>query len=190
MKRKTAIKSILALVTLGVSGVTYEFFKHAEPLQLNHLPQKKQLLAELAETIIPRTNTPGAKDCKVEDYITKMIIENSDARAQKSFLIGLNEIEDYANSNYQQSFIQCNATQRNDILKHFESKATYSINILNKVRRKLLGTAFFYQLRDLTVEGYATSLIGATKGMAYDYIPGAYQACIPLHKDQLAWATK
>jgi hypothetical protein len=159
-------------------------------LQLNQLPQKKQLIAELAETIIPRTNTPGAKDCKVEDYITKMITENSDARAQRSFLIGLNEVEDYANSNYQQSFLKCNPAQRNDLLKHFESKATYSINILNRVRRKLLGSAFFYQLRDLTVEGYATSFIGATQGMVYDYIPGAYQACIPLQKDQLAWATK
>jgi hypothetical protein len=190
MKRKTAIQSILALVTLGVSGVTYEFFKQGEPLQLNQLLLKKQLIAELAETIIPRTDTPGAKDCKVEDYITKMIMENTDARGQKSFLIGLNDVEDYADSNYQQSFIKCNLAQRNDVLKHFEDKATYSITILNRVRRKLLGTAFFYQLRDLTAEGYATSFLGATKGMAYDYIPGAYQACIPLQKDQLAWATK
>jgi hypothetical protein len=190
MKRKTAIKSIFALVTLGVSGVTYEFFKHGEPVALNQLPQKKQLVAELAETIIPRTNTPGAKDCKVEDYITKMIIENTDARAQKTFLIGLTEVEDYANSNYRQSFIKCSTAQRNNILKHFEDKATYSINILNRARRKLLGPAFFYQLRDLTVEGYATSNLGATQGMAYDYIPGAYQACVPLQKGQLAWATK
>ncbi|MGF7078934.1 gluconate 2-dehydrogenase subunit 3 family protein [Mucilaginibacter sp. UYCu711] len=190
MKRKTAIQSILALVTLGVSGVTYEFFKHGEPLPLNQLPQKKQLLAELAETIIPRTNTPGAKDCKVEDYITKMVIENTDARAQKIFLTGLADVGNYANSKYRQSFVKCSVAQRNEILKHFENKGTYSINILNKARRKFLGASFFNQLRDLTVEGYATSFLGATKGMAYDYIPGVYQACIPLQKNQLAWATK
>lgn len=190
MKRKTAIKSILALITLGVSGVTYEFFKHGEPLPLNQLPQKKQLIAELAETILPRTNTPGAKDCKVEDYITKMIMENTDAKTQKIFLIGLTEVEEYASSNHQRSFVKCSAEQRSGILKHFENKGTYAVNILNRARRKLLGAPFFYQLRDLTVEGYATSNLGATQGMAYDYIPGAYQACIPLQKDQLAWATK
>jgi hypothetical protein len=190
MKRKTAIKSILALITLGTSGAWYEFVKHGEPLPLHRLPQKKQLVAELAETIIPRTNTPGAKDCKVEDYITKMITGNTDTKAQKLFLIGLNEVEDYANSNYQQSFIACTLAQRNNILKHFEDKGTYSINILNKLSRKFWGTSFFYQLRDLTLEGYATSFLGATKGMAYDYIPGSFQACIPLRKNQLAWATK
>lgn len=190
MKRKTAVKSILALVTLGISGITYEFFKHSEPLPMSQLPIKKQLIAELAETIIPRTNTPGAKDCKVEDYIIKMITENTDVKVQKSFLIGLNEVEDYANSNYKQSFIKCSPPQRNDILKHFENKATYSINILNKIRIKLLGPPFFYKLRDLTVEGYATSYLGAVKGMAYDYIPGSFYACITLQKGQLAWATK
>jgi hypothetical protein len=190
MKRKTAIQSIVALFTLGVSGAAYEFFKHGEALPLSQLPQKKQLLAELAETIIPRTGTPGAKDCKVEDYILKMITENTDSKSQQSFLIGLNEVEYHANATYNQSFIKCNAAQRNGIIKHFEDKATYSINILNRIRRKLLGTAFFYQLRDLTVEGYATSYLGATQGMAYDYIPANFQACIPLQKNQLAWATK
>jgi len=191
MNRKTALKSIVALVTLGVSsGALYEFFKQGEGLPVSLLPKKKELVAELAETIIPRTDTPGAKDAKVEDYIIKMITENTDAKTQKSFMAGLSSLEHYTYENYHQQFVQCNASQKNEIIKHFESKSTYSIGILNKVSKKLLGPSFFNQLKDLTTVGYCTSFAGATKGMAYDFIPVNFEACIPLKKNQLAWATK
>lgn len=191
MDRKTAIKSMLAFVVLGgVSGSVYEFFKTGEAVPLGLLPQKRQLIAELAELIIPRTDTPGAKDARVEDYIIKMIKENTDAKAQKSFLTGLASLEHYTASNYNKLFINCNQAEKTGILKHFQSKANYSFRLINKVNKKLFGDPFFYQLRDLTAEGYSTSFLGATKGMAYDYIPVNFEACVPLAKDQLAWATK
>lgn len=191
MNRKTALKSMLAFVTLGVSsGIVYEFLKPGDTIPLNLLSTKKALIAELAETIIPRTDTPGAKDAKVEDYILKMITENTDAKTQKSFLAGLSSLEHYTNDSYHKGFAQCSDIQKAEVLKHFENKGNYSVNILNKVSKKLLGPSFFHKLRDLTVEGYCTSYAGATKGMAYDLIPVTFEACIPLKKDQLAWATK
>ncbi len=192
MNRKSAIRNILGLVVLGgISGSIYEyFFKHSEPIPLKLLPSKKLLIAELAELIIPRTDTPGAKDAKVEDYIIKMINENTDAQGQRSFLTGLGEIESYAHSKFHKLFISCSQQEKIEILKHFENKGNYHFEILNKINRKLSGKPFFFQLRDLTVEGYCTSLIGATQGMAYDAIPVNFEACIPLKPKQLAWATK
>lgn len=191
MNRKTAIKSIVAIVTLGgASGAIYKFLSPGEAIPLSDLPKKKALIAELAETIIPRTHTPGAKDAQVEDYIIKMITENTDAKMQRLFLAGINAVEHYAINEYNKPFTDCSAIQKIAVVKHFEDKATYSIGILNKVNAKLFGAPFFYQLRDLTVEGYCTSMLGATKGMAYDYVPVSFQACIPLQKNQLAWATK
>jgi len=191
MNRKTAIKSIVALVTLGAtSGALYEFFAPGQPMSLIQLPKKKQLIAELAELIIPRTNTPGAKDVKVEDYIIKMITENTDAKAQRSFLTGLGELEHYTANKFNKPFVNCDRNHQAEILMHFYDKANYPLVIMNKVNKKLFGYPFFLQLRDLTVQGYSTSFLGATKGMAYDYIPVNYQACIPMQKNQLAWATK
>ncbi|MGY3212328.1 gluconate 2-dehydrogenase subunit 3 family protein [Mucilaginibacter sp. HD30] len=191
MNRKTAIKSIVAIVTLGgASGALYKFLTPGEAIPLSELPQKRALIAELAETIIPRTNTPGAKDAQVENYIIKMITENTDAKMQRSFLAGITAVDHYAVDEYKKPFIDCTIAQKNEVLKHFENKATYSVGILNKVNRKLFGAPFFLHLRDLTVEGYCTSLAGATQGMAYDYVPVTFEACIPLQKNQLAWATK
>jgi len=191
MNRKTALKGILGVVTLGLSsGVLYELLKSGHSIPVELLPKKRELIAELTELIIPRTDTPGAKDAKVEDFIIKMITENTDTKAQKSFLEGLSSLEQYAYTNYHKQFVDCKNVEKNDVLKHFEDKGNYSLEILNKVRKKLFGPPFFYQLRDLTVQGYCTSLLGATKGMAYDYIPVTYEACIPLRKNQEAWATK
>lgn len=191
MNRKTAIKSIAAIITLGgASGAVYKFLSPGATLSLSDLPKKRKLIAELAETIIPRTNTPGAKDAQVENYIIKMIAENTDAKMQRSFLAGINSVEKYAIDEFKKPFTECNVSQKNQTLKDFEDTATYSISILNRVHKKLLGPPFFFHLRDLTVEGYCTSLAGATQGMAYDYTPVNFEACIPLQKDQLAWATK
>lgn len=191
MNRRTLLKSIAAVVTLGgASGAVYNFLTPGDGVPLADLPKNKALVAELADTIIPRTNTPGAKDAGVENFIIKMITENTDAKMQRSFLAGLKSVDEYAMDKYDTPFVKCNEAQRNTILKHFEDKATYSIDILNKVQRKFLGSPFFYQLRDLTVEGYCTSQVGATQGLAYDYVPVTFQACIPLQPNQLAWATK
>ncbi len=191
MNRRTLLKSIAAVVTLGgAGGVLYNFLTPGDGIPLADLPKNKALVAELAETIIPRTNTPGAKDAGVENYIIKMITENTDVKMQHSFLAGLKSVEEYAKDKYDKDFILCSQEEKHAVVKHFEERATYSISILNKVQRKFLGAPFFYQLRDLTVEGYCTSQLGATQGLAYDYVPVTFQACIPLQPNQLSWATK
>ncbi|PJJ79075.1 gluconate 2-dehydrogenase subunit 3 family protein [Mucilaginibacter auburnensis] len=191
MNRRTLIKSLAAVVTLGGAGTAvYNFLTPGEGIPLADLPKNKALVAELVETIIPRTTTPGAKDAGVENFIIKIITENTDVKMQQSFLAGLKSVDAYAENKYGKSFVKCSPTNKNAIMKHFEDKATYSIGILNKVQRKFLGAPFFYQLRDLTVEGYCTSQIGATQGMAYDYVPVTFEACVPLQPNQLSWATK
>lgn len=190
MNRKKAIQSLLAFAAVGVTSVSaYEWLSSGYAVKLNELPQKKQLLAELAETIIPRTDTPGAKDAQVDEFIIKMIKE-ADQKSQHNFLAGLGNLEKYTAGQYDHSFIECTPQQKFAVLKHFEDKANYSIGILNKINNKFLGTPFFNKLKDLTVEGYCTSQLGATQGMAYNYIPVKFEACLPLQKNQKAWATK
>jgi hypothetical protein len=188
--RKKAIQRLLAITAVGVSSVSvYEWAKPGPAVSIDALPQKKQLLAELAETIIPRTDTPGAKDAKVEEFIIKMIPE-TDPKTQRNFLAGLGSLEKYTIDKYDHPFTVCTTAQKIAVMKHYEDKATYSIGILNKISSKFLGTPFFSKLKDLTVEGYCTSQLGATQGMAYDYIPVKFNALVPLQKNQKAWATK
>jgi len=191
MDRRSSLKGLFVLATVGLSSFTcYKWFT------INSLPdratilKKKNLIAELAEMIIPRTDTPGAKDAKVEDFIMDMLEFCTDAKTQNNFLKGLDDLEDYTMNNYGKTFVNCNHQQQVQIMEYFEQHAVYSINFINKVSNKLLGKHFFVKLKELTVEGYCTSEAGATRGLAYDYIPSTYEACVPLTKNQRSWATK
>lgn len=156
---------------------------------LSKLNAKKELIAEIAETIIPATSSPGAKSAQVEDFIIKMVRDCTELKSQNSFMKGLDELEAYCTDSYGKTFINCNTTDRENILTHFE-KIEDSNNLIHKIRRKLSGESFIYMFKNYTVIGYCTSELGATKGLAYDYIPSTYEACIPLKEKQRSWATK
>src|ERR1044072_2129715 len=123
----------------------------------------KSLIAELAETIIPRTDTPGAKDAGVPELIITMIKESTPAGAQHRFLQGLEEQAACARSQYGQSFFDCSEEQRHNILAHFEKKDRPMNGITGKLFSRLFGDAFFVTLKKCTITGYCACLQRAAK---------------------------
>ena len=191
ISRRTAIKIIFLVSSAIIFFLLVDKWLKVFSLpKLSLLDKKKSLIAEIAEVIIPGTDTPGAKDAHVEDFIIGMIEFCSDRKTQNNFIIGLLELENYAIDEYGSPFVTCDSFEQSAILTFFEKKAHYQIIILNKVRNKLMGKPFIIKFKELTVEGYCTSELGATRGLAYDYIPEIYNACIRLEPNQRAWATK
>lgn len=191
MNRRTTLKSILALSVAGISSFSaYKWVSLNKEVDIAELQSYKSLIAELAETIIPATDTPGAKEAGVGSYIMNILTNCTGKREQNKFLNGLQDLEAYASDSFGRSFAQCNINEKTTILKHFEEKGSYSFQILNKINNKFLGQSFFSKLKNLTVEGYCLSELGATKGLVYDYIPQTFEACISLKTNQKSWATK
>jgi len=191
LNRRTSLKGILTLGILGVSSFSvYNWINLHRKISLTELLSFKQLLAELAETIIPETDTPGAKRAGVENYILNVISNCTSKVDQNRFLIGLHDVENHSLVEYNKSFILCKDKERVEILNFFQAKDVYKYQIIKRFHNKILGQTFFSKLKQLTVEGYCCSEIGATKGLAYDYIPGKYHACIALNPNQKSWATK
>lgn len=191
MNRRTTIKGLIAVTYVGLSSFSfYKWITINSDIDLSSLDKKKALLAELGEVIIPRTDTPGAKDAKVEEYTIRIIKYCTERNTQHNFLNGLIELEKYVQKNYNRDFAACTEKQKIAVLQHFEDKSVFRMRLLNKVNNKFFGVPFFARLKQLTAEGYCMSELGATKGLAYDYIPSTYQSCIPLAKNQKSWATK
>lgn len=191
MNRRTYLKGILALGTLSAgSFFVFKWFDLHQPVNSEKWGGKRAVIAELAETIIPVTDTPGAKDAAVQDYIINVMINCTPVIQQKKFLSGIQDLEDYTLNNYDKTVLKCSIDEKLEILNHFEAHSGYSIKILNRINNKIFGKPFYFKLKDLTVEGYCLSQAGATQGLAYDYIPGNYTACIPLGRNQKSWATK
>ena len=191
MNRRSVLKSIGSLVLLGASSFSiYKWSRPDSQFNFSLLAKRKSLIAELAETIIPRTSTPGAKDAKVEDFILELLAFCTTIREQHTFLNGLIDLEEYTFLYYKCDFAKCSLINKIEVLQHFENKSKYRQSILNKISNKILGKSFFTKLKELTVQGYCNSKLGASQGLAYDYIPSTYKSCIQITDHQLSWATK
>lgn len=191
MNRRAYLKGILAVFGTGIIAITSSrWLGIGKPFNFNSLEVKHDMLAELVEVIIPTTDTPGAKLCGAHMYILNVLKLCMSEKDQQIFLDGLEDLDNDAKRRYGKLFTECNSEEKFLLVKAVSDTTGFSYNILNKVRKKVLGVPFFTQLRKLTVEGYCLSKKGATEGLAYDYIPGKFHACIPLHPNQKSWATK
>ena len=191
ISRRNAIKALLLVSTAVISFFLIDkWLKIISLPDLSLLHKKKSIIAEIAELIIPKTDTPGAKDAKVEEFIIGIIEFCSDRKTQNNFLIGLRRLEDLSIDKYGKAFLSCAVSEQLALLTHLENNALYQVNILNKIRNKLIGKPFIVRFKELAAEGYCTSYAGATKGLSYDYLPITYNACINLESNQRSWATR
>jgi Gluconate 2-dehydrogenase subunit 3 len=191
MKRKKAIGTILlagGATVVGFSG--YEWYSLTKTPEKNYLLGKKSLLTELAETIIPATDTPGAKEAGAVEFMIPMLIECTDNKTLNRFIRGMQDLEEYTQSKYHREFSECSLEEKNAILSWAEQKSKVSNSLLSKIKNKFTGHPFFEMLKTYTLYGYCISEKGAGLGMHYIAVPGKYLPCIQLEPNQTSWATK
>ncbi|WP_240163583.1 gluconate 2-dehydrogenase subunit 3 family protein [Spirosoma taeanense] len=161
-------------------------------------------VAELADTIIPTTSTPGAKAARVNEIIDVLIKDCYKEADQKRFLEGLAQTNKLSQDAYGKAFVQLDPTQRIQIVKALEAdakrlkaemagtrevtKVENSQADLQMPEAKKKYTPFFTILKDLTLTGYFTSEVGCTQALEYVAVPGRYDGCVPLKPGQKAWA--
>ena len=142
-------------------------------------------LDEVAETILPRTDTPGAKDAKVGEFMALIVKDNYNQAEQKVFLDGLQKLDDASRKKNGKSFLESTPEQRHDLLVDLDKEAKE----YGKSKKKDDPAHYFRMMKELTLWGYFTSEPGATKALRFVAVPGKYQGCIDYKKGDKAWAT-
>jgi len=191
MNRRKAIRRLFWIgggTLLAFSG--YELYRLRKAPDLDYLEHRKELLADLADTILPPTESPGAKEASVQDFIVLMIRDCSSLSTQNKFIDGLKELERYCLSEYNKPFVRCSPEEKTLVLTYFEKQGNTGTGIVSKVEKRYFGKPFFVSLREYVVMGYCTSEIGAKQGLAYQFIPGKYIGCVTMQHHQKTWATK
>lgn len=157
---------------------------------LEYLQSKKELLTEIAETIIPATDTPGAKEAGAINFLIPILTECTQRRQLNQFISGLSELESHTRQVFDKDFVACDRLQRESVLEYFENREAKSTGFLARVKRYAIGDPFIVTLKKYVVESYCISEKGATTGLNYLPVPGKYIACMPIESTQKAWATK
>lgn len=126
--------------------------------------QQFKTVATVAEMIIPRTETPGAMDAKVHEYID--FIVNEDKTLQPIYQRGLTWLDRKANDSFGANFVECKPDQQTAILTIISSPK-------NRALEDMVGVEFFHTIKSMTIDGYYTTEIGLKKELEYkgnDYL--------------------
>jgi hypothetical protein len=99
--------------------------------------------------------------------------------------MGLISFRKSCEDKYGSSFENCTVEERIQFILSLELEAnSYKENRKPEEPDKHYYTMF----KQLTVLGFLTSEVGATKALRHVAVPGRYEACIPLEKGQKAWS--
>ncbi|ADY54317.1 twin-arginine translocation pathway signal [Pseudopedobacter saltans DSM 12145] len=137
-----------------------------------------QLMDEVAETIIPKTSTPGAKDAKVGEFMAIMVKDCYSEPDQKTFIDGLQKIEDISKKNYSKNFVDCSPEQRKTILEGLDKEQKE----YQQTKKEEDPQHFFRMIKELVLFGYFTSEEGGNHNLTYVEVPGRFDGCIPYKK--------
>jgi hypothetical protein len=129
------------------------------------------LLDEIAETIIPTTNTPGAKAAKVGAFMAMMVKDCYNDAHHAAFQAGLAQLRD-------SGFPAASPAER-----------TARLNALDAEQRKHQAAKaadapahYFRMMKQLAILGYFTSEIGASQVLVYEEVPGRFDGNAPYQK--------
>ncbi len=141
-------------------------------------------LDEVAETIIPETDTPGAKAAAVGSFMTVMVNDCYTESDRQTFKEGIGLLKKAADNRFGKSFMDLSAEQKNELLNETDREAKeYMAN-----KKPDQPNHYFRMMKELTLLGYFTSEPGATQTLNYVLVPGKYEGCVPYTKGQRAWA--
>ena len=173
MQRRSAIKNLALTIGGTIVLPSWANAWNKESFQnspFNISPSQENLLAEIVETIVPKTDTPGAKELNIHQFTIKMVADCYDKKSQETFAKGFDLIDIAVKKDFSKSFVECDAKQKLAIL----NKMSNSENSDEK--------SFVRLVKNLTIQGYLSSEYVMTNLRIYEFAPARYHGCVPVKK--------
>ncbi|WP_324678303.1 gluconate 2-dehydrogenase subunit 3 family protein [Hymenobacter sp. GOD-10R] len=142
-------------------------------------------LNEVGETILPTTATPGAKSANVGGFMAVMVRDCYTPADQQAFVKGLDQLEEASKKQNGKGFLESTPEQRTALLRALDTEQKQ----YSKTKSIEAPNHYFRMMKELTLLGYFTSEVGATKALRYLPVPGKYDGNVPYKKGDRAWAT-
>lgn len=141
-------------------------------------PERLAMLDAIAETIIPRTATSGARDAQVGAFIDVMIRDCYYPDMQEKLNNGIQEIALEGKKAIGRPFEEASQMEREGFLSAYDEAAHED------------GAHFFRTIKELTLLGYFTSEQGLTEQLNYEPVPTRFDACAPADENTKVMTSK
>ena len=179
-------RELLKMVALATGGVVIggEVFltgcksKDAAVAGMAFSEKDIAFLDEVAETIIPKTTTAGAKEAEVGKFMTVMVNDCYEEADQKTFHEGMKKLDEACNKMHGHGFMKADAAQRKELLTSLDKEAKEYM----KNKKKEDPGHYFMMMKQLTLLGFFTSRQAMEQCFNYQAVPGKYDGAVPYKK--------
>lgn len=181
MKRREAIKQTTALMGMTILGgdIFLSSCTNSEKSQEQFSKDTIALMDEIGETILPDSDrSPGAKAAHIGKFMNSYIHNCYGKNNQKVFISGLEQIQKESRTRYQKDFLNISNKERFDLLSKYDEQSR---------AKNSEKPHFFTLMKQVTILGYFSSEVGATKAMRYNIGPGNYDGCYPYKEGDKSW---
>ncbi len=176
MKRRAALKDLIIIaggITLLPSCLNQKGKASIALKNLDISADQERLLAEIASTIIPQTDTPGAREMGSHLFVLKMLDDCYEKDIQQKFVQGLDQLENSTKKHFGNSFVNCTVDQKEKVLQGVENKVSHSPEVYE----------FYSIMKERTIQGYLTSKYVVLNIQKYELIPSVkYNGYYPIKK--------
>lgn len=188
MNRREALKQsgLILGYTLSASTLSQLWTSCQSAPALDWQPQffaeaQAQTVSTLAECILPRTDTPGARDLQVDRFIDVMVKNILSEKDQQAFVEGMEAFEAACRKATGSAFAELSVEKQEAFLLEQE-KVANPVNhaIWGEVIGEKKPVPFYRQFKAMVISAYfSTEEIGKNH-LTYEPVPGELRGCMPL----------
>jgi uncharacterized protein YcbK (DUF882 family) len=131
----------------------------------------------MADRIIPPTDTPGAAEAGIGDFMEMMFQHFYRPEERDRLIKAVDQVDAYAVQSHGKRFGSLKPDVQDRILRDW-----------TEARLKDMDPARFEEVKQLTLSGYYSSEVGMTQEQVYLPVPGRYDGAYPYEKVGKAFA--
>ena len=142
----------------------------------------------LSELILPATDTPGAIEAGVPNFVSNIVTKWYTDAERARFMQGLGTLQAASRARFSAGFVEITTEQQRQLLDQAALEAGAGGTAGIQARSTQDQRPFFLMLRELVVLGYFTSEVGATQALSYNPVPGDYDGAYPVEQVGTHWS--
>lgn len=148
-----------------------------------------RFVSAFVDTILPRTDTPGALDVKVDMFLDKLVAEAYDEAGKQSMHDEIAAFDANCVGLFGNVFAELSTADRTEVLMAAEATSpTFNGGVWGTAVGQQEPVGFYRSMKSMAVWAYRSSEKVGTEVLNYDPVPGAYDGCVPVEKIGREWS--
>ncbi|WP_194778465.1 gluconate 2-dehydrogenase subunit 3 family protein [Pararhodonellum marinum] len=196
MNRRNALRNTLVLAGSAIATPTLLSLLQScnkqsrldwKPLFLNE--EQARFVSAFVDTLLPKTDTPGALDVKTDIFLDAVFAKTYDGKAQEKVKNDIDQFNAAIKAEFGKVFTDL---KEEDKIKALQKAEMSSPKFNGKVWGTTVGeqppVGFYRSLKSMALWAYFSSEEIGKNHLNYDPIPGEYRGCVPLEEIGNSWS--